>query len=40
VSEAAHLFKPGDVRTRRNVGADTLFRPRCRTRSTPPKAYN
>jgi photosystem II stability/assembly factor-like uncharacterized protein len=28
VSEAAHLFKPGDVvRTRRNVGADTPFPP-------------
>jgi hypothetical protein len=28
VSEAAHLFKPGDaIRTRRNVGADTPFPP-------------
>src|SRR4029077_18039458 len=28
VSQAAHLFKPGDVvRTRRNVGADTPFPP-------------
>ncbi len=38
-SAPAHLFKPGDAfRVRHNVGADTPFPPKCRTRSTRPTA--
>src|SRR5205823_305888 len=37
VSEAAHLFKPGDTpRLRRNVGADTPFPPEVPHALNPP----
>jgi photosystem II stability/assembly factor-like uncharacterized protein len=41
VSEAAHLFKPGDVvRSRRNVGADTPFPPEVPHALNPDQGVN